>query len=290
MPNQQRLADILRTVLQIDKDFTADTPLLGAIPEFDSMAIIAVITELEDQLGIEFDDDEISAEIFETFGQLSAFVSEKQASTMIPPLLKETTTAKFLSHSIEGKFRYGADSDAIATMRKSNWIKILNDWKGVQDAIWESAIYPPFRTAGEGFRDMSHPDNACAHIISGYILGVRPVKTGFHAFEAIPHPSGLQWAEGRVPTPHGFIDFKWKLHDQDELIYSSHISIPQGTSCKLGIPLSYFNGPYTILLNEQVIYGQEKIYPSFSESVSKNENYIYIDGLSYGDYDIKVIK
>ncbi|MBV2127719.1 MULTISPECIES: acyl carrier protein [Arsukibacterium] len=80
MPNQQLLADILRTVLQIDKDFSADTPLLGAIPEFDSMAIIAVITELEDQLGIEFDDDEISAEIFETFGQLSAFVAEKQAA------------------------------------------------------------------------------------------------------------------------------------------------------------------------------------------------------------------
>lgn len=80
MPNQQLLADILRTVLQIDKDFSAETPLLGAIPEFDSMAIIAVITELEDQLGIEFDDDEISAEIFETFGQLSAFVAEKQAA------------------------------------------------------------------------------------------------------------------------------------------------------------------------------------------------------------------
>ncbi|SNY51657.1 Phosphopantetheine attachment site [Arsukibacterium tuosuense] len=80
MPNQQLLADILRTVLQIDKDFSADTPLLGAIPEFDSMAIIAVITELEDQLGIGFDDDEISAEIFETFGQLSAFVAEKQAA------------------------------------------------------------------------------------------------------------------------------------------------------------------------------------------------------------------
>ncbi|WP_372626981.1 acyl carrier protein [Arsukibacterium sp.] len=80
MSNQQLLADILRSVLQINKDFTANTALLGAIPEFDSMAVIAVITELEDQLGIEFDDDEISAEIFETFGGLEAFVSEKQVA------------------------------------------------------------------------------------------------------------------------------------------------------------------------------------------------------------------
>ncbi|MBZ9611753.1 acyl carrier protein [Rheinheimera maricola] len=80
MPHQQLLADILRSVLQIDKQFTDDTPLLGAIPEFDSMAVIAVLTELEEQLGIQINDDEISAEIFENFGQLNNFVTLKQAA------------------------------------------------------------------------------------------------------------------------------------------------------------------------------------------------------------------
>jgi acyl carrier protein len=80
MSHQQLLAEILRTVLQIDKQFDHDTPLLGAIAEFDSMAVISVITELEQQLGIQIDDDEISAEVFATFGQLSQFVAEKQAA------------------------------------------------------------------------------------------------------------------------------------------------------------------------------------------------------------------
>ncbi|WP_166840660.1 acyl carrier protein [Rheinheimera pleomorphica] len=80
MSYQQLLADILRNVLQIDKQFTDSTPLLGAIAEFDSMAVIAVITELEDQLGIEINDDEISAEVFESFGQLRKFVEQKQAA------------------------------------------------------------------------------------------------------------------------------------------------------------------------------------------------------------------
>lgn len=80
MPHQQLLADILRSVLQIDREFTADTPLLGAIPEFDSMAVIAVLTELEEQLGIQINDDEISAELFESFGQLHNFVIQKQAA------------------------------------------------------------------------------------------------------------------------------------------------------------------------------------------------------------------
>ncbi|GAB57902.1 acyl carrier protein [Rheinheimera nanhaiensis] len=80
MSQHHLLADILRNVLQIDKDFTDSTPLLGAIAEFDSMAVIAVITQLEDQLGIEINDDEISAEVFESFGQLRQFVEQKQAA------------------------------------------------------------------------------------------------------------------------------------------------------------------------------------------------------------------
>lgn len=75
----QMLTDILNSVLQINKTYQADTALLGAIAEFDSMAVLAVITTLEDQLGIAVDDDEISAEVFETFGALLSFVEGKLA-------------------------------------------------------------------------------------------------------------------------------------------------------------------------------------------------------------------
>ncbi len=75
----QLLTDILNSVLQIDKIYQTDTALLGAIAEFDSVAVISVITTLEEQLGISVDDDEISAEIFETFGSLLSFVEQKQS-------------------------------------------------------------------------------------------------------------------------------------------------------------------------------------------------------------------
>ena len=55
----------------------ADSPLLGNIPELDSMAVVNVITALEEQYGLVFDDDEISAEIFETLGELASFVEQK---------------------------------------------------------------------------------------------------------------------------------------------------------------------------------------------------------------------
>lgn len=57
--------------------FTRDTPLLGAIPELDSMAVITLITTLEEQLGLVVDDDDIDGATFATVGSLTDFVSDK---------------------------------------------------------------------------------------------------------------------------------------------------------------------------------------------------------------------
>lgn len=56
---------------------TVDSKLLGAIPELDSMAVVSVLTELEDRFGIAVDDDEISAQTFATLGSLVEFVEGK---------------------------------------------------------------------------------------------------------------------------------------------------------------------------------------------------------------------
>jgi acyl carrier protein len=55
----------------------ASTPLLGAIPELDSMAVVNVITALEEHFGISVADDEIGAATFATLGTLTAFVEQK---------------------------------------------------------------------------------------------------------------------------------------------------------------------------------------------------------------------
>lgn len=59
-------------------DLTLETPLLGAMPELDSMAVATLLTALEEHFDIMIDDDEISAETFESFGSLCEFISAKQ--------------------------------------------------------------------------------------------------------------------------------------------------------------------------------------------------------------------
>ena len=58
-------------------DLGASSPLLGGIPELDSMAVVNVITAIEEYFGFFVEDDEISAENFETLGSLVFFVESK---------------------------------------------------------------------------------------------------------------------------------------------------------------------------------------------------------------------
>ena len=74
--------DILSDVLSLGerKNFLkVDSSLLGSIPELDSMAVVNVITALEEHFGIMVEDDEISAKTFETLGSLTYFVEQKLA-------------------------------------------------------------------------------------------------------------------------------------------------------------------------------------------------------------------
>ena len=57
--------------------FALDTPLLGAIPELDSMAVVALITAIEERFGFTVDDDEIDGSVFTSLGSLIDFVQSK---------------------------------------------------------------------------------------------------------------------------------------------------------------------------------------------------------------------
>ncbi|MEP6482718.1 MAG: phosphopantetheine-binding protein [Rhodoglobus sp.] len=54
--------------------FDENTHLLGAIPELDSMAVVALITAIEDHFGILVEDDDIDGSTFATLGTLTEFV------------------------------------------------------------------------------------------------------------------------------------------------------------------------------------------------------------------------
>lgn len=86
MDTTSALRAILNDTLQLGNradNLHADSPLFGAIPEFDSMAVVTVVTGIEEQFGIVIDDEDLTEETFATMGSLSSFVDRKRAEQQV---------------------------------------------------------------------------------------------------------------------------------------------------------------------------------------------------------------
>ena len=87
--NASRIEDVkslLVETLGIDgraETITATTELFGSLPELDSLAVVELVTAIEDQFDIVIDDSEFGGDIFETLGSLAAFVDAKLSADQI---------------------------------------------------------------------------------------------------------------------------------------------------------------------------------------------------------------
>lgn len=79
MTTANEIIEIVGRVLQISnsKVLNQDSALIGALPEFDSMAVVSILNALENHYGFVVDDDEITADVFETIQTLTTFVEQK---------------------------------------------------------------------------------------------------------------------------------------------------------------------------------------------------------------------
>jgi acyl carrier protein len=57
--------------------FDAATPLMGAVPQLDSMTVATLLNTIEEQFGFTIEDDEIDGATFATVGSLVSFVEGK---------------------------------------------------------------------------------------------------------------------------------------------------------------------------------------------------------------------
>ena len=77
---QQEVLAVLDEVLSLGGRallYDRETPLLGSVAELDSMAVVTLLTTLEDRFGIAVSDDEVDGSTFETAGSLIDFVAAR---------------------------------------------------------------------------------------------------------------------------------------------------------------------------------------------------------------------
>jgi len=69
------LLDVALSLRGRSASFDRDTVLLGALPELDSMAVLSVITLMEERFGISIADDAIDSAAFASVGTLADWLA-----------------------------------------------------------------------------------------------------------------------------------------------------------------------------------------------------------------------
>jgi alpha-L-rhamnosidase len=174
---------------------------------------------------------------------LSSDDAARCADNLLEWLKTGIMNGKIVSLLITGFFHYGFDDLAYRLITKETGVMKRKDktvrvsWLGGIDdddypaTTRECMHYPVINWSdGFGWGDLSHPDTAMAHILTGYLLGIRPQEPGYKRFTFHPYPCGLEYAEGIIPTPSGEIRARWEEKDG---ALSLRITHPEGLICTI---------------------------------------------------------
>ncbi len=78
------LVDALTFVVGEDHSagtFSPQTQLFGSLTELDSLALVELICVIEERFDLEMDEDDITAEVFESVGSLAAYLDTRTRLT-----------------------------------------------------------------------------------------------------------------------------------------------------------------------------------------------------------------
>jgi hypothetical protein len=116
--------------------------------------------------------------------------------------------------------------------------------------------------------------------LSSQVLGIQPVTAGYSTWSIRPHPGGLDWAEGSVPTPAGEINVRWE-HARGPSQFKLHISAPKGTVGLVSVP--NFGKSVQVIVNGTVAWSGSAVggFSAYTDG-----SYLILNQLPGGTYDI----
>jgi hypothetical protein len=106
---------------------------------------------------------------------------------------------------------------------------------------------PQIEAGATTFWEMYHPHKArltrshChgwsaapTFFLTQHVLGVSPLEAGYRTVLVAPNLSGVSWAQGRVPTPHGAIEVFWEFVDER---FRLRLKLPEGVKARVELPV-----------------------------------------------------
>jgi hypothetical protein len=189
---------------------------------------------------------ESSSQLAHAFALLSGECSSKNRKCFEDALADENLLMPemYLHYFIFHAMRLcGKESNALKRIRKY-WGDIV---KVGSPTIWEAGIHEHGKDAFGGDGSLCHGfATSPIDFIQTVILGVEPLTPGFATFKVEPEALNLNFAEGRVPTPHGNIFVGWK---RESYYLKVKLKVPEGTVGKTMDGKSYAAGTHNFKLH-----------------------------------------
>jgi hypothetical protein len=182
--------------------------------------------------------DGTTSEVFSqqthTIAYLSGVAQEERADRCIGAVInppEDFVTAGspfFMFFALEAMARAGRHEELLGTIREY--------WRPQVEAgattFWE-AYWPE---KDRKTRSHCHAWSAApTYFLPREILGVKPLEPGYARVRIAPHPCDLRWAHGRVPTPRGVVECRWKQGIQQ---FHLHLALPPETPARIELPFA----------------------------------------------------
>jgi len=149
---------------------------------------------------------------------------------------------------LEGLFEHGEDKKAMDLILADNdrsWKHMVNSGATITWEAWDQKYKPN--------QDWNHAWGAApANILPRYVLGVEAHTAGWKQIQIRPYISGLSYAKGKVPTPHGSVHVHWVLADTFKLSVTTPENIPAH------IDLPFVKGSTTVKVNGKPVKAKRK--------------------------------
>ena len=157
----------------------------------------------------------------------SQFLTAGEAKALVPRIARPGA-GKMQALLARGLLNYGFTAQGLRQVANSTWYTLCDpQWAGAHTT--SECMF----LVTTGFWDESHPDTAIADVYSAYVLGVTPTTPGFATFRIAPQLTReLTFAEGRVPTPHGFIEARW---DRRDGVATLVFTVPEGMRAEVAV-------------------------------------------------------
>ena len=128
-------------------------------------------------------------------------------------------------------------------------------------------------------RDRPGPES----LLAAHVLGVVPKAEGI--LEIRPQLSGLERAEGVVPTPHGDVEVAWGAYGGG---FSVRLAVPHDGKTHLSVPRCDKRFPQ-IEINGETVWRNEKAHPNFHVQylISQEERVVMVLRRA-GQYEVSV--